>query len=46
MEMYWVTPALYLDGRRSQVRTQETNLGDLTADANLWYANLLVPGTR
>ena len=32
---------VYLDGRRSQVRTQETNLGDLTADANLWYANLL-----
>lgn len=33
--------AVYLDGRRSQVRTQETNLGDLTADANLWYANLM-----
>lgn len=32
---------VYLDGRRSQVRTQETNLGNLTADANLWYANLL-----
>ncbi|MDC7219340.1 MAG: bifunctional metallophosphatase/5'-nucleotidase [Spirochaetales bacterium] len=32
---------VYLDGRRSQVRTQETNLGDLTADANLWYANLM-----
>jgi 2',3'-cyclic-nucleotide 2'-phosphodiesterase (5'-nucleotidase family) len=29
---------VYLDGRRSQVRTQETNLGNLTADANLWYA--------
>lgn len=26
---------VFLDGRRSQVRTQETNLGDLTADANL-----------
>ena len=35
--------AVYLDGRRSQVRTQETNLGNLTADANLWYANLLNP---
>jgi 2',3'-cyclic-nucleotide 2'-phosphodiesterase (5'-nucleotidase family) len=33
--------SVYLDGRRSQVRTQETNLGNLTADANLWYANLL-----
>ena len=32
---------VYLDGRRSQVRTQETNLGSLTADANLWYANLM-----
>jgi len=29
---------VYLDGRRSQVRTEETNLGNLTADANLWYA--------
>ncbi len=32
---------VYLDGRRSQVRTQETNLGNLTSDANLWYANLM-----
>ncbi|MFP1682646.1 bifunctional metallophosphatase/5'-nucleotidase [Alloalcanivorax sp. C16-1] len=30
--------SVYLDGRRSQVRTQETNLGNLTADANLWLA--------
>lgn len=37
--------SVYLDGRRSQVRTQETNLGNLTADANLWYANLLNPTT-
>lgn len=29
---------VYLDGRRNQVRTQETNFGNLTADANLWYA--------
>ena len=35
--------SVYLDGRRSQVRTQETNLGNLTADANLWYANTLNP---
>lgn len=35
--------SVYLDGRREQVRTQETNLGNLTADANLWYANLLNP---
>ena len=37
--------SVYLDGRRSQVRTQETNLGNLTADANLWYANLLNPAS-
>jgi len=35
---------VYLDGRRSQVRTQETNLGNLSADANLWYANQLFDG--
>ncbi|MFN3927908.1 MAG: choice-of-anchor I domain-containing protein [Pseudanabaenaceae cyanobacterium] len=30
--------SVFLEGRRSQVRTQETNLGNLTADANLAYA--------
>jgi 2',3'-cyclic-nucleotide 2'-phosphodiesterase (5'-nucleotidase family) len=30
--------AVYLEGRRNQVRSQETNLGNLTADANLWLA--------
>ncbi len=35
--------SVYLEGRRALVRTQETNLGNLTADANLWYANLLNP---
>lgn len=29
---------VYLDGRRSEVRTEETNLGNITSDANLWYA--------
>ena len=29
---------VYLDGRRSEVRTEETNLGNLSGDANLWYA--------
>lgn len=28
----------YLVGERGQVRTEETNLGNLTADANLWQA--------
>ncbi|MDN3524154.1 5'-nucleotidase C-terminal domain-containing protein [Halomonas sabkhae] len=29
---------VYLEGRREAVRTEETNLGNLTADANRWYA--------
>ncbi len=29
---------VYLQGERTFVRTEETNLGNLTADANLWYA--------
>lgn len=31
---------VYLEGRRGKVRTEETNLGNLSADANLWYANV------
>src|SRR5690606_37205232 len=27
-----------LEGRRTHVRQQETNFGNLSADANLWYA--------
>ena len=30
-----------LDGEKEQVRTQETNLGDLIADAMVWQANQL-----
>lgn len=37
---------VYLDGRRTQVRTEETNLGNLTADANLYYARLVEPGVQ
>jgi 2',3'-cyclic-nucleotide 2'-phosphodiesterase (5'-nucleotidase family) len=29
---------VFLEGRRNLVRTEETNLGNLSADANLWYA--------
>lgn len=29
---------VFLNGRRTDVRAQETNLGNITADANLWYA--------
>lgn len=36
---------VYLDGRRSAVRSQETNLGNLTADANLWVAQQEDPRT-
>lgn len=36
---------VYLDGRRGAVRTQETNLGNLTADANLWVAQQEDPET-
>lgn len=35
--------AVYLDGRRSAVRTEESNLGNLTADANLWLARQVDP---
>ncbi len=33
--------SVYLEGRRGEIRTEETNLGDLSADANLWYAKQL-----
>ena len=29
--------SVFLEGRRSAVRQQEANFGNLTADANLWY---------
>lgn len=29
---------VYLDGRRAQVRTEETNMGNISADANLFVA--------
>lgn len=32
------TTLVYLNGLRSSVRTEEANLGNLSADANLWYA--------
>lgn len=34
---------VYLNGNRSDARTQETNLGDLTSDANLYAAQQLEP---
>ncbi len=35
--------SVYLEGRRTQVRQQETNFGNLSADANLWYAQQIDP---
>ena len=35
--------SVYLSGDRSDVRTQETNLGNLAADANLWVARQIDP---
>jgi alkaline phosphatase len=34
---------VFLEGRRAFVRTQQTNLGDLTADANLWAMQQVDP---
>ncbi|MBD2775403.1 bifunctional metallophosphatase/5'-nucleotidase [Iningainema tapete] len=36
---------VFLNGSRTDVRTQETNLGNLTADANLAYARQFDPST-
>lgn len=36
---------VFLEGRRAFVRTEETNLGNLTADANLWWARSIDPTT-
>ena len=32
---------VFINGIRASVRSEETNLGNLTAEANLWYANLI-----
>jgi 2',3'-cyclic-nucleotide 2'-phosphodiesterase (5'-nucleotidase family) len=39
----WGYTSAYLEGERAFVRNQETNLGNLTADANLGYARLVDP---
>lgn len=38
--------SVYLEGRRVNVRQQETNFGNLSADANLWYAQQLDPTVK
>ncbi len=37
--------SVFLEGRRNFVRTEETNLGNITAEANLWLAKLYDPTT-
>ncbi|WP_235031573.1 choice-of-anchor I family protein, partial [Geminicoccus flavidas] len=37
------TTSVFLEGRRELVRTEETNLGNLSADANLAYAQSIDP---
>jgi 2',3'-cyclic-nucleotide 2'-phosphodiesterase (5'-nucleotidase family) len=39
----WGFTKVYLEGERAFVRSEETNLGDLTADANLEYARKIDP---
>jgi 2',3'-cyclic-nucleotide 2'-phosphodiesterase (5'-nucleotidase family) len=39
----WGFTQVYLEGERAFVRSEETNLGDLTADANLAYARRIDP---
>jgi 2',3'-cyclic-nucleotide 2'-phosphodiesterase (5'-nucleotidase family) len=35
--------SVFIEGRRAYVRTEETTLGDLSADANLWVAQMADP---
>lgn len=37
---------VFLEGQRNFVRTQETNLGSLTADVNLWQARQVIPDVK
>ena len=37
---------VFLEGRRAFVRNEETNFGNLSSDANLWYAKLLDPSVQ
>lgn len=37
---------VFLEGRRNFVRTEETNLGNISSDANLWYAQKYDPEVK
>jgi len=39
----WGHTSVYLEGERAFIRNQETNLGNISADANLAYARLVDP---
>lgn len=41
-EIYGKT-SVFLEGRRNFVRSEETNFGSVTAEANLWYAKKVDP---
>lgn len=43
---FFGSTSVFLEGRRAAVRNEETNFGNLTADANLWYAQLLDPNVK
>lgn len=38
--------AVFMEGRRNLVRTEETNFGSVTAEANLWYAKKIDPTVK
>ena len=44
-EFYGLT-SVFMEGRRAFARTEETNLGNFSADANLAYAQDVVPGVQ
>jgi len=44
-EFYGLT-SVFMEGRRAFARTEETNLGNFSADANLAYAQEVVPGVQ
>ncbi len=37
---------VFMEGRRNFVRTEETNLGNVSSDANLWYARQYDPEVK
>jgi 5'-nucleotidase/UDP-sugar diphosphatase len=44
--IFYGLTSIFLEGRRASVRTEETNLGNLSADANLAYAQAVDPSVQ